>query len=78
MTIETAKTRAYSTAFAVFFRVMRRLVGEAGIAQLAGSEPDDHVTLVSVGNGKSFAMHVVITFGPIENAPGLEEIIDGK
>ena len=65
MSAEEAKTRAYSTAFAAFFRCMRRLVGEPGIAQLATSEPDEHHMFVATGDGRGFYVHVRITFEPM-------------
>jgi hypothetical protein len=75
MTFEQAKARAYGVAFGAFFRVMRRLVGETGIARLAG-DSDDHFTLISVGDGKAFAVHVMVKCGPIFNASELDAIID--
>jgi hypothetical protein len=70
-----AKARAYGAAFDVFFRVMRRLVGEAGIARLA-NDSDDHFSLISVGDGKAFSVHVVIKYGPVFDASGLDAILD--
>lgn len=74
-TFEHAKARAYGAAFDVFFRVMRRLVGEAGIARLAG-DSDDHFSLISVGGGKAFSVHVVIKYGPIFDSSELDAILD--
>lgn len=76
MTFEAAKSRAYSMAFAVFFRCMRRLSGEAGIARLANSGPDEHMTLVSTGDGRMFTVHVTVKCGPIVDASDLDAILD--
>jgi hypothetical protein len=72
-TVKEAKTKAYNAAADAFLRCMRELVGEAGIAQLADGETDEHAIVVSVGNGRAFTAHVTIEFGPLSTGPELDD-----
>lgn len=76
MTFEQAKARAYGAAFDAFFGTMRELVGEAGIAHLASSEPDEHLLIVGVADGSAITMHITVEYGPAQPLQGLDEIID--
>jgi hypothetical protein len=73
MTFEDAQDIAYRFALAAYFRKLKRLVGEAGIVQLADTR-SQHTVLMAI-NDKTFSIKVTIECGKAFDAPGLDDLI---